>query len=457
MFMFKEDLKKHQLQHDDVSEYRCSHCGRRMKNEEHLLAHVKEHFLNEKFGCNVCEARFRMKKHLEKHLIHVHFICQYCGGTSNDIKELKKHLKIHDDLKCLFCQKVFSQKNRLKYHYQLSHGHQDFYQCSLCYQTFGKRSTLLDHLRLKHNGKSNFVCKICAIPFLYWQHYKNHFESMHLKKVVNKFDCSFCEYSSNAKFKLKCHVEKSSGIGFFCKKCQLRLECKGRFDKHMKSHDEESLWTCDYCPKTCRSDNVLRYHIQRSHQHQAKPIKPQVYPCLKKECIRYYVTKSSLARHMRRAHSDPKNSTCTFIQPKTVPADETPSNISGNIGEEQEACKDSEEDIINEECNGSIQSRSNTCDEEKLESVKQSNEKSDEKGYHHMVKPLSSTVEVNVFYCGTCQKFWFTGKVQFRKHMKTHVKNVWEEKCDDCNIDLETPEEAVKHYAEQHLKVEYVQ
>lgn len=475
--MFQEDLKKHMLQHDKT-EYRCSHCGNRKKNEEELRIHVLNHFQNEKYGCNVCEKRFKRKKNLERHLVTIHFICQYCGGTSKSYEDLKRHMLIHRDLKCLLCKKVFSQKNRLKYHYQLRHGHQDFYQCTRCLQNFSKKSVLLDHIKLRHKGQSNFRCEVCAKPFLYRQLYQNHFQENHVKKVQeNKLECSFCDFRTNLNVKLKWHVEKSSGVGFFCKKCQIRFECKGRFDKHMEDHEGENVWTCDFCSRSYKSDNKLTQHIYCCHKEQAGFVSSRAYPCLEMGCDKFYITKSSLARHMRKTHK-------VYVKRRRLPIVSSPSKIDAKttskginvndedaiskkekesnqiqlcaLGNESENGKTSEEgssDVSNEGVKETNQTLLNKSGGDETE--KQSN--SVGKGYHHMIQPLSSSIEVSVYHCEMCKKFWFTGVLQFENHMRAHVENVCVEKCNNCNVNLGTPEEAVRHYVEEHLKVEYVQ
>lgn len=466
------------LQHDKT-EYRCSHCGKRMKNEEVLRTHVLSHFQNEKYGCNICEKGFKQKKNLEKHLVMIHFICQYCGGTSKSHEDLKKHMVIHRDLKCLLCKKVFSQKNRLKYHYQLVHGHQDFYKCTRCQQKFSKKSILLEHIKLRHKGKSNFRCEVCAKPFLYRQLYLNHFQANHIKRIKeNNFDCSFCDFTTDLKTKLKFHLEKSSGVGFFCKKCQIRFECKGRFDKHMEDHEGENVWTCDFCSRSYSSDNKLTQHIYMYHKEQANLVSPRAYPCLEKGCDRFYITKSSLARHMRNAHkayfkpkgfrnvsSPSKIDTMTASEGINVNDDDTIDKKKKKsnqvqlcaLGNESGNGKTSEEessDVSNKEVNETNQTLLNESDGD--ENGKQSN--SVEKGYHHMIQPLSSSIEVvSVYHCEKCKRFWYTGVLQFENHMRTHIENDCVEKCDNCNVSLGTPEEAVRHYVEEHLKVKYVQ
>lgn len=650
MFMFREDLQKHLLLHD-TSEYRCSHCGRKRKNADLLRTHVQSHFLNEKYGCNVCDKRFKKKKNLEKHLVCVHFICQYCGHTSESKKEYSIHIQIHDDLTCLLCKKVFSSITRLKYHYQLLHGHQDFYSCAMCFQRFAKRSALHDHMQLRHRGQSKFSCDICSTPFLYWQEYQNHFARTHLKKFDNKFDCSFCDFTTNLNSKLKFHIEKSSGLGFFCKKCQIRLECKGQFDKHMKKHVGENIWTCDYCPRIYKTDGRLRLHVVAVHPEEALAENPKVHHCLLEGCDSFYTTKSSLARHLRKKHSSLSKSQILISDDDSISdsveytickkldnANKTISNQyqksnsglskeektskrqtfannfrdiipeansnepmkkksrldngskqshlsheevsnqnneTGDMNEKQKmhitneleksnSCQPSQEEIlkqsnrimnlnkkhemciVNEDEDSNQSQSSFSCSEKSIsprkidqkqkigqqsnhcqpsqddETSKHSNritdlnktqemrivnkgevsnesqsssEKSNrkreidkeqkenrnkkqqnninclmkkpfevswrkectpKKGYSHMTQPLSSDIEVNVFHCLACKKVWFDGEAQFKRHLRTHSKLEWDDVCNDCDIELGTLEDAVKHLALKHLKVDFV-
>lgn len=430
LFMYKEDLKNHQLCHNGT-EHRCFLCGRRRKGEELLRKHILGHYLYEKYGCNLCEKRFKRKKNLEGHLKVVHFVCQYCGNSCKDKLDFKDHIRTHDDLKCRFCLKTFVQKNNLKYHYQLKHGHQDFYKCTICFQRFVIKGRLLEHMKLKHNGVSKFKCKVCNAPFLYWKSYQNHFEEVHAKvKKDDVFKCTFCDFSTDRKFKLQYHVEKTSGSGFFCKKCQIQLDCKGVFDKHMEVHKEdEGIWRCNHCPKVCTSDDRLRHHMSLVHPQAVMAEKPNGHPCLFPQCPKYYITKNSLARHVRKNHADSSH-VVRDCNPNTVVC-RTPITR--------------------------VYRQSRKCQKGKQRIVTKSVDVTEEcKGYHHMADKPPETLEVDVFSCAVCKLFWFSQELKFKEHMTTHEDEVWENKCSVCDVLSQTPENAVKHCVEEHLKAEFV-
>uniref|UniRef100_A0A1B6H750 C2H2-type domain-containing protein n=2 Tax=Homalodisca liturata TaxID=320908 RepID=A0A1B6H750_9HEMI len=452
LFMFQEDLEKHLLYHDKT-QYRCFQCGRRRKNEDLLNQHMYNHFIYEKYGCNVCEKRFKKKKNMEKHLRVIHLICQYCGKKCNDNEDYKAHVVTHDDLKCTFCKKIFSQKCRLKYHYQLKHGHQDFYKCTICFQRFVTKGRLMEHMKLRHSGKGKFSCKICDAPFLYWQQYIIHFERVHGKPCDPKsFKCSFCDFSTDSKCKLQWHVEKVSGTGFFCKKCQIQMDCKGIYDKHMVIHDGEQVWTCDFCCRSFNSDNILKHHVSLCHREEMIAQNPRGYPCLVEGCDRYYSLKNSLSRHMRRHHSESPDFGTNPICAETTVVCHSPLLREGK--KRQRICSTSSED--HEEYKP-IKEKSNCTDNSEVSSdADGSSSKKDLDDLKSDSVDQSIITEVNVYYCNTCSKFWFAGESQFRRHMRTHVKKVWEEKCSTCNMILDSPEEAAKHYVEDHLKVEFV-
>lgn len=418
LFMFREDQEKH-VQHHKTAEYRCFLCGRRRKNEELLKTHMLSHFIYEKYGCNVCEKRFKKKKNMERHLKEVHFICQYCGKTCDNKIDLIRHNKIHDDLICLLCRKSFSQKNRLKYHYQLQHGHQDFYQCTLCFQRFSMKSRLLNHMKLIHKGIFNYDCSVCAAPFLYWQQYVNHFENAHRTDPPEKelFLCSSCDFSTNLKIKLQWHVEKTSGDGFFCKKCQVRFKCKGLFEKHMETHYGERVWICDHCDRSYSSDSTLKHHVSMYHKDELMKLNPRAYPCLESGCEAVYTNISSRARHIRRSHS--KNATKY-----------RPSNNKSNKKRKLSQYRESHEEKTVESTDDCLN-----------------------KGYHHLIDKLPAESEVDVYSCDICKRYWFTGAALFRKHMNNHEETLWNEKCAVCDKTLESPEDAVSHYSEDHLNV----
>lgn len=471
LFMYKEDLKKHQLCHDET-EYRCFLCSRRRKNGELLRKHILSHYLYEKYGCNVCEKRFKRKKNLEFHLKYVHYVCQYCGKGCNDKLDFNDHKRTHNDLKCTFCLKTFCQKTKLKYHYQLKHGHQDFYKCTICFQRFVIKGRLLDHIKLKHNGVSKIKCKVCNTPFLYWKNYQNHFEKVHAKiKQEDEFKCGFCDFSTNVKFKLQYHVEKTSGNGFFCKKCQIQLDCKGEFDKHMeKVHKEdEKIWSCDHCSKTYASDDSLRHHLSYVHPQVVMAEKADGHPCLYPKCSKYYITKSSLARHVRKVHSRSSH-IVKECNPNTVvcrtPLTRDHRETRKYQKEKQRMVTKSNEDDKGYHQEGSPNSvvsrtpltrmhrETRKCQKEKQRVVTKSN--GEHKGYHHMLEKPPETLEVDAYSCATCKLFWFSEEQKFKKHMTTHEDEVWEGHCSDCEFHSLSPENTVRHYVEEHLKVKFV-
>ncbi|XP_054276111.1 zinc finger protein 84-like [Macrosteles quadrilineatus] len=501
LFMFQERLQEHEQRHTG-SEYRCYCCGKRQKDQDTLRNHIFKHYVYEKYGCNICEKRFKKKINVEKHLKWIHFVCQYCGNTCENADDLRDHQKTHNDLKCVHCHKVFSQKNRLKYHYQMQHGHQDFYKCSLCFQRFPSKSRLLDHLKLKHKGYAKISCETCEMPFLYWSNYLHHFETAHAKQP-DKFFCSFCDFSTNIRPKLQWHVEKTSGEGFFCKVCQLKLQCKTKFDEHMKTHEGKRDYACNYCDKSYATSDILKHHISLWHREKIVG-KIRGHPCLVLGCDKYYTSRNSLSRHMRMKHTEVnysgnvpgqfcaentiecrlpltfkdyarklKESVVSIPLPNSDHADpsstdkttdtavtETSSvsssgkNTDHNVpfSSDKPTEKYGFEETAESETSSVNSSRKNTDKPTEKNGFEESpvDKATDQRDSQ------SDSIEVDVYFCNMCRKFWFANDKQFSKHMACHNKQIWNDECTECDEILESPEDAVRHYVQEHFKAEFL-
>ena len=88
-----------------------------MKSLKNLKEHVKSlHFSEPKFTCESCQLRFRSRA------------------------KLTSHMKIHSEVKCPVCEKIFKSKNVLKVHKYKAHnesGKQEKeWTCPVCFKVY---------------------------------------------------------------------------------------------------------------------------------------------------------------------------------------------------------------------------------------------------------------------------------------------------------------------------------
>ncbi|PIK57360.1 putative zinc finger protein [Apostichopus japonicus] len=107
--------------------------------------------------------------------------------------------------------------------------------CDVCSQWVSDYTSLLYHLA-SHTDVQIFKCKLCDFVTTKQGKIESHQASHRPREISNKFVCSLCKFSTNE---------------------------FARMEEHLKSHDQKKLLVlkCSVCGYTCRSEEVLRYHM----------------------------------------------------------------------------------------------------------------------------------------------------------------------------------------------------
>lgn len=200
-FLRQGQLRTHiYMRHNKDNPFRCDMCGKRFAAKTLQLEHMSTHSMERKFVCQKCGRGFFKRSKLNKHLkiksdcskrvydlngvytckfcflefestternshikqVHVSdadlkiFGCTVCGKDFARRQALKRHLKIHAqvrDFKCGECGSAFIQKHHLDQHIRTHTGEKP-YQCSICLKGFAQNATLYSHM--KHHNKSTY-------------------------------------------------------------------------------------------------------------------------------------------------------------------------------------------------------------------------------------------------------------------------------------------------------------
>ncbi|XP_017853468.1 uncharacterized protein LOC108607282 [Drosophila busckii] len=97
-------LNAHRIVHQDERErcYRCDYpqCSKSFVSRHSLFDHLKQHYSNEEFKCDICGKSFKSTKNLQNHKqIHdkvKRYVCQICGSAFAQAAGLYLHKRRHN-------------------------------------------------------------------------------------------------------------------------------------------------------------------------------------------------------------------------------------------------------------------------------------------------------------------------------------------------------------------------
>lgn len=112
-------------------EFKCSQCERIFSYKSNLKAHIKvvhQKLLPYKCEFENCTKSYpslnRLKVHMRTHFNDKRFECQICKKRFNEKVNLKTHMAVHSKKKpfiCLLCEKAYKSNTRLKEHVDIIH------------------------------------------------------------------------------------------------------------------------------------------------------------------------------------------------------------------------------------------------------------------------------------------------------------------------------------------------
>ena len=149
-------------------------------------------------------------------------------NSNNELRTIKSYI-------CELCDRNYSHKESLYFHYLDIHCHQRFH-CSVCDKYFINNESLEKHFQSNHVFYK-FLCDKCGKMYCNEMKFKEHYDAKHLK------------------IKYKCDL---------CNRLYLYKRDLGR---HFSSVHRRTKYTC-YCGKIYTSKRNLRRHQRIKNHHE---------------------------------------------------------------------------------------------------------------------------------------------------------------------------------------------
>ncbi|XP_045449186.1 zinc finger protein 624-like [Melitaea cinxia] len=263
--------------------YTCNVCGKEFEKYSVFSDHSYNHFMKDRFCCDICHKTFSRLSLLVTHMSACQaniesngkpFACHQCGHRYATEMRLREHLRDVHNIHCVFCpengcQKIFSTPKDLINHQREHHSQQNW--CRQCGLLFPTLQSCERHLDL--HKKKLYVCPICnrnyGEKYLILKHVPQHFESvLHLCKVCGKV--------YNAKNRLiehiKTHSETKSHTCTYCGKGFVKI---AQLQQHLNIHTGSKPYKCPICSKSFASYPNWHKHMRRMHEVDGKKFKKE--------------------------------------------------------------------------------------------------------------------------------------------------------------------------------------
>ena len=184
--------------------FRCKTCGHIASKKSNLIVHMNTHRddnqtddLDTKFevanegpgrGCTPDRAKLAVKRS---------FRCKICNHETNQMNNIKAHVKTHEPKDNIALRDFEDQYERIK------QGPSPKYlpRCKICHMTFKWKANLVRHMSIHSNG-GKFQCTQCGARFQ-----AKTALSKHIHRHSNPFMCKGCDTTFDSKNELQEHVK----------------------------------------------------------------------------------------------------------------------------------------------------------------------------------------------------------------------------------------------------------
>ncbi|CAH1790779.1 unnamed protein product [Owenia fusiformis] len=304
--------------------HKCRKCAKVFPRPIKLEAHYMNTHTNLRpFPCDLCEFKYSTQSLLNTHKKRWHtieqgnFTCDQCGKEYPNLFRLKSHMLIHKYKHIKRVRKDRPPKPAT---------------CQICHQNFQSRALMSAH-RVKIHSVKPFACKECPKRFYKASVLDRHIGNNHT--TCTPYSCAICDFKFPTKSSLSGHIKlhakgkqmpkeqrvlkSQANLPIQCELCG--EVCLGKEYKTHKTtkHGTPSwpplgegsvdgkIYKCFNCEQMFEEFKLYKKHFVVSHSNVAS------HQCAK--CNESFLTKTSLANHMKECHSD-RTFNCTECERK---------------------------------------------------------------------------------------------------------------------------------------------
>ncbi|KAH8333347.1 hypothetical protein KR067_006452 [Drosophila pandora] len=303
-------ITRHCRGHDEEPSFKCSICERAFRTKAGLVNHMNTHTGTKPHKCKFCESAFTTSGELIRHTRYKHtkekpHKCTECNYASVELTKLRRHMTCHTGerpYQCPDCTYASQDMFKLKRH-RVVHTGERKYQCDICKSRFTQSNSLKSH-KLIHTvvDKPSYQCTYCPSTCGRKADLRIHIQHMHT--ATKPLKCRRCGQELPDRYQYKLHVKSHEGEKCYrCDFCPYASVTKRHLDSHLLIHMDEKPFQCDQCPQSFRQRQLLRRHVNLMHNDNYQPPTPRekVHQC--PSCPRIFTHKGNLIRHME-IHDD---------------------------------------------------------------------------------------------------------------------------------------------------------
>uniref|UniRef100_A0A182KHI1 Protein krueppel n=1 Tax=Anopheles christyi TaxID=43041 RepID=A0A182KHI1_9DIPT len=175
----------------------CPVCGKLVSQiSKHMPVHSKK---TKTFSCEHCDKCFAQQDGLRKHLkIHRNirnYRCEHCEARFCDRSSLRYHLAKHRGVpgfQCELCDRRFYTSSQWKQHHALAH-RQRMFRCDICGQMFLLKHHLTEHAQLHTDGRPH-ECDVCGKAFKRERYFNSEAADLYAMSLEHLFsDLAKCK------------------------------------------------------------------------------------------------------------------------------------------------------------------------------------------------------------------------------------------------------------------------